>query len=122
MRFVFFFRTRVNKKEETSLNSYIEQSKSEKLIESAYEADGPLYWSTMSILIHSFQKWQETKLSHLRRIIVLAHTRHCHPTGPNKVLSDKTAKDYNVYKPYLILFGLVDGIYKNFFKVCIYFV
>lgn len=79
--------------------------------------EGPLYWCTMSILLHSHQKWQETKLAHLRRLIVLAQTRHCNPNGPNKVLSDKTVKDYSIYKPYLIFFGLIDGLYKNFFKV-----
>lgn len=99
----------------------MEQSKPDKWIESAYEAEGPLYWSTISILLNSHQKWQENKIAHLRRLIVLAQVRHCHPNGPNKVLADKNVKEYNVYKPYLIFFGLIDGVFKNFFKVCLFF-
>lgn len=95
----------------------METSNSEKWIESAYEAEGPLYWITMSILLHSPLQWNIHWLSHLRRLIVLAHVRHCQPTGPAKNILDKTAKDYSIYKPYLIVFGLVNGVYKYFFKV-----
>lgn len=108
----------MSKKEETSLMSYLENTSTEKWIESAYEADGPLYWITMTILVHSAEKWNTNRLSHLRRLIVLAHARHFNYSGPTKSISDKTVKDYGVYKPYLIFFGLIDGIYKQFFKVC----
>lgn len=101
---------------------YLETSSNERLIESAYEAEGPLYWITMSILLHSSEQWNVHRLSHLRRLIILAHARHCNPTGPVKNISDKIAKDYSVYKPYLIFFGLVDGIYKYFFNVSITFI
>ena len=32
-------------------------------------------------------------------------------------LTDKTVKDYAIYKPYLIFFGLIDGLYQYIFKV-----
>ncbi|KAK9707806.1 E3 ubiquitin-protein ligase UBR4 [Popillia japonica] len=41
--------TRVSKKEESVLISYIETSSPEKWIESSFDAEGPLYWMTMSI-------------------------------------------------------------------------
>lgn len=96
---------------------YLETAAPEKWIESAYVAEGPLYWLTMSVLVHNLESWRTNRVSHLRRLIVLAHTRHCHPSGPVKALTDKTVKEYPVYKPYLIFFGLIDGIYNYFFKV-----
>lgn len=100
------------------MTSYLECTSTEKWIESSYDSEGPLYWITMSILVHSAEKWSINRLSHLRRLIVLAHARNCSPTSPLKNFSDKTVKDYSVYKPYLNFFGLIDGIYNNFFKVC----
>ncbi|CAG9856656.1 unnamed protein product [Phyllotreta striolata] len=108
--------TRVNKREESSLKAYLENSNLEKWLESAYEAEGPLYWLTISVLLHSYQQWQAHKLSHLRRILILSHMRHCHPSGPVKSISDKEVKDYAVYKPHLLFFALIDGIYNYLFK------
>lgn len=108
----------MSKREESSLMSYIKCAYSEKWIESAYESEGPLFWATMSILLHSLQQWNTYKISHLKRLIVVGHTRHCYPSGPNKTLVDKTVKEYTAYKPYLVFFALVDGIYNSFFKVC----
>lgn len=115
--FVCLVRTRESKREETSLMQYLDSTNQQKWIESSYEAQGPLYWTTMSILLHSMNQWKTNRLAHLRRLIILAHVRHCQPNGPTKTLSDKTVKEYDVYKPYLIYFGLVDGIYNYFFKV-----
>lgn len=88
----------------------------------SYAADGPLYWMVLSLLLHSPSRWQNTRLSHLKRAIALAQIRHASPTpaasstGTNK-LSDPSIKDYAIYKPYLIFFGMVDGIYSNYLKV-----
>lgn len=96
---------------------YLDNASPEKWIESAYEAEGPLYWLAMSILVHQPERWSAHRVSHLRRLVVLAHARHCHPSGPVKTLSDKSVKEYSVYKPYLVYFGLIDGVYNHFFKV-----
>ncbi|KAI4460353.1 e3 ubiquitin-protein ligase ubr4 [Holotrichia oblita] len=108
--------TRVSKKEESVLISYIETTNPEKWIESSFDAEGPLYWMTMSIHLHSASTWNKHRVTHLKRMIVLAQARHSQPSGPIKTLSNKNEEDYNVYKPYLIFFGIIDGIYKNFFK------
>lgn len=99
------------------LSFYIDQINTEKWIESAYDAEGPLYWLTMSVLLHSHNRWAITRLAHLRRLLVMAQARHTHPSGPTKFLVDKSVKDYAVYKPYLVMFGLVNGVYNHFFKV-----
>lgn len=113
----YYFSTRVSKREEASLTSYLKCANPERWIECAYEAEGPLYWASMSILLHSPQQWSSNRLGHLKRFVIVAQTRHCHPSGPNKILTDKNVKDYDVYKPYLVFFGLIDAIYNYFFKV-----
>ena len=32
-------------------------------------------------------------------------------------ITDKAMKDYIVYKPYLVFFGLMNGLYTSVFKV-----
>lgn len=100
-----------------NLSTYLEQTNIEKWIESSYEVDGPLYWATISVLLHSHKRWEITKLTHLKRLLILAHARSCCPSGPCKSFNDKSVKSYSTYKPYLIFFGLIDGIYSTFFKV-----
>lgn len=117
---LYCFSTRVAKREEVSLMAFLETVNPEKWIESSYEAEGPLYWTTMSILLHSGAQWNVHRLAHLRRLLVLAHSRHCQPSGPVKNLSDVEVKEYSVYKPYLVFFGLIDGLYKYCFKVCFF--
>jgi len=48
---------------------------------------------------------------------LIAQARSVQPGGPGTGLSDKSTKDYAVYKTYLLFFGLIDAIYKYFFKV-----
>lgn len=79
----------------------------------------------LSLLLHSPLRWQTTRISHLKRAIATAQIRHASPTLPTSSagtskLTDASIKDYSIYKPYLIFFGLVDGIYSNYLKVCKY--
>ncbi|CAH0393187.1 unnamed protein product [Bemisia tabaci] len=106
--------TRCGVLEEKNLTAYLETSSSERWQESCYEAEGPLYWAVFSLLLHSPARWAKTRLSHLRRIIVLAHMRHLFPSGPHK-LPNAEPKEYKVYKRYLVFFGLIDNIYKFYF-------
>lgn len=77
-----------------------------------------MYWVVLSLLLHPPSRWNRTRLSHLRRILVLAQARHTQPAGPaGSRLTDHFVKEYDVYKSYTVFFGLVDGIYTNCFKV-----
>lgn len=100
------------------MSSYLECSAIEKWLESCYEAEGPLYWVTLSLCLHSPARWAKCRLAHLRRLIVLAHVRHTHPAGTHKI-TDNSIKDYCIYKSALVFFGLIDTVYKQYFKVCI---
>lgn len=112
-------RTRCGGREEKSLASYLECVSAERWLDSSFEAEGPLYWATLSLCLHSGSKWKVTRLSHLRRLVILAHTRHmCASTGPHK-LTSSTPADYSVYKSTLVFFGLIDIIYNQYFKVWI---
>ncbi|XP_044730066.1 E3 ubiquitin-protein ligase UBR4 isoform X3 [Chrysoperla carnea] len=108
--------TRSATREYKNLCTFLDCTSVEKWIHSSYEIEGPLYWAIFSILLLSPNRWRRRRLSHLKRLIIIGHVRHIQPEGPCPNLNDKTIKDYSVYKPYLIFFGLIDGIYNNFFK------
>lgn len=112
----FFSRTRCGAREDKNLCSYLESSDMDKWVESCYEAEAPLYYATLSLLLHSPSRWEKSRIHHLRRLIVLAHARHTHPASAHKI-TDTAPKDYNVYKSSLVFFGLINAVYKYYFKV-----
>lgn len=123
---IFLYRTRSAPREDKSLSAYLSAG-TDTWVSSSFVPEGPLYWCVMSLLLRSTTRWQSgERVSHLRRILVLAQGRSTEkPTPQNTkaltVLSDITVKDYAAYKPYLVFFGLVDGMYRYFFKVCYYY-
>ncbi len=105
-------------REEKNLTVFLNQAVCEKWIESAYEVEGPVYQTVISIALHSPEMWQNNKIKFLKRLLVIGQVRHLYPGSLTKALkkeSDREVKDYSVYKWYLMLLGLVDLIYKNFF-------
>nr|CAD7409731.1 unnamed protein product [Timema cristinae] len=109
-------KTRSGPREDKNLTSYLDSPGTDKWVESCYDAEGPLYWSVLSLLLHPPSHWARARLTHLRRLVVLAHARHCQPAGPTQKLLDISPRDYSVYKSYLVFFGLVDAIYANCLK------
>lgn len=105
-------------REEMILSAYITHKPSDRWLECAYESEGPLYLITMSLALHTPGIWNRNKLAHLKRMISIGHARHVSPNTICKFVApnDKSQKDYVVYKPYLLMWGLVDLIYKNFFR------
>lgn len=86
-------------------------------LDNCYEAEGPLYQCTLSLLLLTPDRWKAHRLLHLNQLLVLAHQRYVSPSATTKTIADPTVKGYAVYKSILIFFGLVDSIYANFFKV-----
>uniref|UniRef100_A0A182NQY2 UBR-type domain-containing protein n=1 Tax=Anopheles dirus TaxID=7168 RepID=A0A182NQY2_9DIPT len=105
-------------REEMILSGFIAHKPSERWLECAYEAEGPLYLLTMSLALHTPELWSRHKLVHLQRLIAIAQARHVSPNTVCKFLAtaDKREKDYSIYKPYLMFWGLIDLIYRNFFR------
>lgn len=114
---MFYFRTRSASREDKSLVSYLESSPNPAWLDNCYEAEGPLYQCTLSMLLLTPARWEKAKLTHLKRMIILSHQRFVAPSGSTKTISDTTTKDYSVYKNALIFFGLIDTFYTNLFKV-----
>ncbi|XP_031787712.1 protein purity of essence isoform X2 [Nasonia vitripennis] len=108
--------TRSASREDKALITYLESNAGSPWLDSCYEAEGPLYQCTLSILILTPARWNKNKLTHLRRLILLAHQRYVSPSATTKTLLDTNVKDYSVYKSVLIFFGLIDNIYAHFFK------
>lgn len=97
--------------------TYLEVLPGSAWLDSCYEAEGPLYQCTLSLLLLTPARWKSHRLTHLNRLFVLAHQRYVSPSATTKTLMEPSAKDYAIYKNILIFFGLVDAIYANFFKV-----
>ncbi|XP_063242107.1 E3 ubiquitin-protein ligase UBR4 isoform X2 [Bacillus rossius redtenbacheri] len=108
--------TRCGQREDKNLSSYLEASAGDKWVEGAYEAEGPLYWAAFSLVLRPPSAWASTRLTHLRRLLAVAHCRHCQPAGPAPRSLDPAPRDYSAYKGYLVFFGLVDAIYNYYFK------
>lgn len=118
--YILDFRTRSFAREEKALVGYLESAPQPAWLESCYEAEGPIFQCTLSLLLLSPARWTQLRLAHLRRLIVTAHQRHVSPSSPSKTLSDTTVKEYAVYKSALIFYGLVDSIYSNLLKVSLH--
>ena len=66
--------TRGVQREEKNLASFLE-APTWKWLSSAYQADGPLYYTTLALLICPPKKWQEIRVKLLQRLLVAAHVR-----------------------------------------------
>lgn len=103
-------------REEKNLTVFLNQPVSEKWLESAYEVEGTIYQTVITLALHTPEMWLKNRIKFLKRLIVTSHVRHLSPGTVCKAFSDKDVKDYSVYKSNLMLFGLVDLIYKNYFS------
>ncbi|XP_032676900.1 protein purity of essence isoform X4 [Odontomachus brunneus] len=108
--------TRSATREERALTTYLETQPGPSWLECCYEAEGPLYQCTLSLLFLTPDRWELHRFVHLSRLLVLAHQRYVSPSASTKNIVDPTPKDYAVYKSVLIFFGLVDCMYTYFFK------
>ncbi|XP_023302423.2 protein purity of essence [Lucilia cuprina] len=102
-----------------TLLTYLTAAASEKWLESAYEVEGPLYMLTVSLALHSHETWQKHRIAHLKRLIAVAQARHISPSVICKALlspADRKEKEYSVYKPFLMMWAILDLIYNTLFK------
>ncbi|KAM8927577.1 E3 ubiquitin-protein ligase UBR4 isoform 2-T2 [Pelodytes ibericus] len=107
--------TRAISREEKNVQSFLEQPK-EKWVESAFEVDGPHYYTVMALHLLPAERWKTIRIEVLRRLLVVSHARAVSPGGANR-LTDKAVKDYSVYRSSLLFWALIDLIYNMFKKV-----
>ncbi|XP_027698524.1 E3 ubiquitin-protein ligase UBR4 isoform X1 [Vombatus ursinus] len=107
--------TRATSREEKNLQSFLEQPK-EKWVESAFEVDGPHYYTVLALHILPPERWRAIRVEILRRLLVISQARAVAPGGASR-LTDKSVKDYSAYRSALLFWALVDLIYNMFKKV-----
>ncbi|KAJ8780846.1 hypothetical protein J1605_000889 [Eschrichtius robustus] len=107
--------TRATSREEKNLQGFLEQPK-EKWVESAFEVDGPHYFTVLALHVLPPEKWRAIRVEILRRLLVTSQARAVAPGGATR-LTDKAVKDYSAYRSSLLFWALVDLIYNMFKKV-----
>jgi E3 ubiquitin-protein ligase UBR4 len=66
--------TRAITREESNLNSFLEQPR-ERWLESCYVAEGPLYYAVVALNIAPPAKWKTIRVKILQRLLLTAHAR-----------------------------------------------
>ncbi|KAJ8734252.1 hypothetical protein PYW07_014803 [Mythimna separata] len=90
-----------------------------RLLESAHDAEGPLYFVTLMLMLYPHAKWRAVKVDMLKRVLVIAHVRAAAPAGPalRALPADQRAvKTWNDYKSYAFFIAIVDQLYTVMFK------
>lgn len=103
-------------REEKTLSTYLELPVSDRWLTSAYDTEGPLFQITHSLALHTPALWRRHRIQHLKRLLVTAQVRLCSRGVICKALtgSDRQAKEYSIYKPYLMMWSMVDLVYSMF--------
>ncbi|XP_031761327.1 E3 ubiquitin-protein ligase UBR4 isoform X1 [Xenopus tropicalis] len=107
--------TRAISREEKNVQTFLEQPK-EKWVESAFDVDGPHYYTVLALHLLPTERWKTIRIDVLRRLLVISHARAASPSGANR-LTDKSIRDYSVYRSSLLFWALVDLIYNMYKKV-----
>ncbi|OWR51411.1 purity of essence [Danaus plexippus plexippus] len=98
--------TRVAGREVSSLDASVSWAAG-RALEAAHEADGPLYYLTLMLLLYPINRraWRSLRLDMLKRLLVTGHVRAVCPGGPAlRALSaeQRAARPWTDYKPYAI--------------------
>ncbi|XP_037079445.1 E3 ubiquitin-protein ligase UBR4-like [Pollicipes pollicipes] len=101
--------TRIGQRELKNVTTQLEAT-ADRWVETSFEPDGPLFWLAMAPLVLAPDGWRRLRLRSLARLLVLAQARHVQPGG-GRALTERAPQSFALYRPYLIFFGLVDGLY-----------
>ncbi|CAH0600763.1 unnamed protein product [Chrysodeixis includens] len=90
-----------------------------RLLESAHDAEGPLYFITLMLMLYPHAKWRSVKVDMLKRLLVIGHVRAAIPGGPavRALPTDqRVVKQWADYKPYALFVAIIDQLYTVMFK------
>ncbi|XP_069365949.1 E3 ubiquitin-protein ligase UBR4 isoform X13 [Maniola hyperantus] len=110
--------TRVAAREVTALEASLAWL-APRVLESAHDAEGPLYFLTLMLLLYPPAKWRTVRKDALERMLVIAHVRAVAPAGPAiRALPDehRAPRPWADYKPYAVFVALIDQLYSVMFK------
>ncbi len=79
------------------------------MVENNIESDSVFYHTTLALLVQSCQRWNTSRLIYLGRLLV--------PKKGSDQRQEKQILEYSVYKPALVSFAIVNGIYNIVLKV-----
>lgn len=96
--------------------AYLSAPPSEKWLEAAFEVEGPVFQLVLSLFFHSPAIWLKYRIAHLKRLIVIAQVRHIAPSKSFIMPSDRQEKEFTVYRPYLLMWALINLLYGTLFK------
>lgn len=85
-------------------------------MENQIEAENAFYYTTLALLVLNRQRWNANRLVFLERLLVTAHCRAQQPKGAEQ-RQEKQVLDYSVYKPALVFFAIVNGVFNIVLKV-----
>lgn len=103
-------------REEKTLTTFLDTPVSDRWLSTAYDVEGALFQITLSVALHTPTLWKKNRIRHLQRLLVTAQARHCSRNVVCKTLSgsDRLVKEYAVYKPFLMMWSVVDLVYTLF--------
>ena len=98
------------------LIGFLDTPRGEKWVENNIESDSAFYHTTLALLVQSCQRWNTSRLIYLGRLLV---TAHCRAQKGSDQRQEKQILEYSAYKPALVFFAIVNGIYNIVLKVYI---
>ncbi|XP_072935202.1 E3 ubiquitin-protein ligase UBR4 isoform X5 [Epargyreus clarus] len=110
--------TRVAAREVSALEASLAWA-APRILEAAHDADGPLYFLTLMLLLYPHAKWRAHRVEMLRRVLVTAQARAAAPAGPamrSLPVDHHAPKPWNDYKPYCVFLAIIDQLYNVMFK------
>ena len=93
--------------EQTNLVELLEKPPEGSWKSAVWSNTGPLYAAVVALHLWSQAEWEARRVALLRHLMALAHARSTSEVAPPA---------FEVYKPYLLFFGLIQSLYEYFFK------
>jgi len=100
--------TRIEAREERLIVNFMKATK-DKWLSTSYDVDGPLFILALIPFLGGKNKWKEYRSHFLECMIAVGHIRKCHQSPVGK-LTNTEVMEYDVYKPYLLFWSLVQLI------------
>ncbi|XP_076048949.1 E3 ubiquitin-protein ligase-like protein poe isoform X2 [Oratosquilla oratoria] len=108
--------TRSASREELKVQTFLEMTP-DRWLEGVYDCEGPFFLAVTAMAVMPSTSWSSHRITFLQRLLATVHARAVSPQPPSGgTVTDKTVKDWTVYKSAAIFWSLVDAVFKIMFK------
>ena len=107
-------RSRQIEREEKLLQNFL--ARTESLINEAYEAEGPYFMTTLSLIMMKPTDWEKNRLTFLQKLLLTAHIRSANTPNDRSKVASKAMKTFATYKTTLVFFGLINAFFIHMLK------